>query len=96
IELAASKSNRSAYGARVKVAAGEITQVQERRSGGSYLSQNDVRLHFGLAARARVESIEVRWPSGLAQTFKDVPANAFVRISEGSGELTVLRTISAR
>lgn len=96
IDLAASKSNRSAFGARVSVVAGEITQVQERRSGGSYLSQNDARLHVGLATRARADTIEVRWPSGLAQTFKDVPANSFIRITEGSGEVGVLRTLPSR
>jgi hypothetical protein len=89
IDLAGTASNRSAYGARVTVTAGDFTQMQERRSGGSYISQNDTRLHFGLEGRTRVDSIEVRWPSGLTQTFTDTPANAFVRITEGEKTLDI-------
>jgi hypothetical protein len=83
IDLAGTNSNRSALGARVKVTSGGFVQTEERRSGGSYLSQNDTRLHFGLEKRARVETVQVRWPSGGTQVFADLPVNAFVRLTEG-------------
>ncbi len=83
INLIGAKGNRSAFGARVKVTAGDLVQVAERRSGGSYLSHNDARLHFGLAQRTKVDLVEIRWPSGAVETFKDVPANSFINIKEG-------------
>jgi hypothetical protein len=83
INLIGAKSNRSACGARVKVTAGDLVQVAERRSGGSYLSHNDTRLHFGLEKRAKVDAVEVRWPSGVTQKFMNLPVNSFVRIKEG-------------
>jgi hypothetical protein len=52
------------------------------RSGGSYLSQNDLRLHFGLGASARVDRIEIAWPSGTRQTLRDVTADRVVAIEE--------------
>jgi hypothetical protein len=83
IELAGRTSNRSALGARVTVTAGDLIQVEERRGGGSYLSQNDTRLHFGLQKRAMADRIEVRWPDGAVQSLTRVPANRFVTITEG-------------
>src|SRR5262249_54227158 len=58
------KSNRDGIGARVKVVAGDLTQIGEVYSGGSYISQNDMRVHFGLEQRTRIDLIEVRWPRG--------------------------------
>ena len=78
IDLVGRKSNRSAFGARVKVVAGDLTQIDERRSGGSYLSQNDTRLHFGLEKRQKVDRVEVRWPDGAVETLTDVEANRFI------------------
>jgi hypothetical protein len=83
VDLVGKKSNRSAFGARVKVVAGDLVQVAERRGGGSYISQNDTRLHFGLEKRQRVDTIEVRWPGGASQSVTNVPANRFVTITEG-------------
>jgi hypothetical protein len=83
IDVAGTNSNRSALGARVKVTSGGFVQTEERRSGGSYLSQNDTRLHFGLEKRGRVDTVQVRWPSGGTQVFADLPVNAFVRLTEG-------------
>ena len=83
IDLVGRKSNRSAFGARVTVTAGDLVQVDERRSGGSYLSQNDVRLHFGLEKRQKVDRIEVRWPGGGVDTVSGVEANRFITITEG-------------
>ncbi len=79
------KSNRDGIGARVKVVSGNLTQVDEVRSGGSYLSQNDLRLHFGLEKRTTVDTIEVRWPSGVVDTVTGIRANKIVTIKEGKG-----------
>jgi hypothetical protein len=82
IQLTGRRSNRSALGAKVKVTAGGRTLVDEVRSGGSYLSQNDFRLHFGLATAQKMDRIEIEWPSGIRQTLRDVPADRVVRIEE--------------
>jgi enediyne biosynthesis protein E4 len=84
-ELAGTKSNRMAIGARIKLTAGNMTQTEEVHSGGSYLSQNDTRLHFGLGSATKVDRIEVRWPSGAVETLNDLPANQFYSVLEGSG-----------
>ena len=63
IDLIGRKTNRSAFGARVKVVAGDLIQIDERRSGGSYLSQNDTRLHFGLGRREKADRIEYAGPT---------------------------------
>jgi enediyne biosynthesis protein E4 len=67
LELQGTKSNRLAIGARVHITAAGITQSDEIRSGGSYLSQNDLRLHFGLGSAKSIDSVEIRWPSGLVE-----------------------------
>ena len=85
LNLIGSKSNRSAFGARVKVIAGDLVQIAERRSSGSYISQNDARLHFGLERRTKIDAIEVRWPSGGVERFTNIPANTFISIREGEG-----------
>jgi hypothetical protein len=54
-------------------------------SGSSYYSQNDLRLHFGLGKAARVDRIDVRWPSGQRESLADVAVNRIIRIREGSG-----------
>lgn len=83
--LVGSKSNRAAIGARVTIHAGALTQFDEVRSGGSYLSQSDLRLHFGLGSAARIDLVEVRWPSGKVESFKDVAADKIYTIVEGKG-----------
>ncbi len=84
-ELAGAKSNRMAIGARVKVVAGGITQTDEVHSGGSYLSQNDTRLHFGLGSAKTIDRIEIRWPSGAVETLTALAADQFYSVLEGSG-----------
>lgn len=84
VRLEGTKSNRSAIGARVLVRYGDKVQAQELMSQSSYLSANDPRLHFGLG-RAKTASIEVHWPSGRAETVKDVGANQLVNLREGAG-----------
>jgi hypothetical protein len=85
VKLVGTKSNRSAIGARLKLAAGGATQWQEVRGGGSYNSQNDLRVHFGLGAAAKVERLEVRWPNGLVEAWRDLPADRIHTLTEGTG-----------
>ncbi len=93
IELVGRTSSRSALGARVTVTAGDLVQVDERRGGGSYLSQNDTRLHFGLQRRQTADRIDVRWPDGAMQSLTAVPANRFITITEGEPpDAAVVRT----
>ena len=84
-ELAGTKSNRLAIGARLKLVAGGMTQTSQILSGGSYLSQNDLRVHFGLGAATKIESLEIRWPSGEMETLKDLDADRFYAVLEGKG-----------
>jgi len=81
------KSNRDGIGARVKVVAGDLTQVDEVRSGDSYLSQSDMRLHFGWEKRTKVDLIEVRWPSGTVDKITNVGINRIITIKEGQGKV---------
>ena len=81
------KSNREGIGTRVKLRCGKETQINEVRSGSSYLSQNDFRLHFGLGKSATVDLLEVNWPSGLVERFEDLAANQLVVVKEGKGIL---------
>ena len=92
------KSNRDGIGARVKVIAGDLIQIDEVRSGGSYLSHNDLRLHFGLEKRTKIDLIEVRWPSGLVDKITDVSVNKIVTVREGQGAVEVrdFRRVSQR
>lgn len=83
--LIGTKSNRAAIGARVTVRAAGMTQFDEVRGGNGYLSQNDQRLHFGLGAAARMDAVEVRWPSGAVEKFSSLPADAVYTIVEGKG-----------
>jgi hypothetical protein len=90
IKLVGVKSNRSGIGARLKCVAGELKQIDEVRSGGSYLSQNDLRVHFGLGSSPKIDLLEVHWPSGQSDKFHDIPADQFVTLREG-GELIKVR-----
>ena len=91
-QLAGTKSNRMAIGARVTIEAAGMSQIDEVRGGGSYNSSNDTRLHFGLGRSATMTKVVVRWPDGLQQKFEDVPADAIYRIEEG-GELKKLSSL---
>jgi hypothetical protein len=85
LELAGTKSNRLALNARVRITAGELAQTDEVRSSGSYLSQSDLRLHFGLADHLRAERVEIFWPSGATETLTNVESDRFYCVKEGSG-----------
>jgi hypothetical protein len=82
LQLEGVASNRSAIGAQVRVIADGHTQMDEVRSGGGYLSQSDLRLHFGLGGATRVERIQVVWPSGRKQNLSDAPVDRVMRIRE--------------
>lgn len=84
VSLTGATSNRSAIGARVTVETPRRKQIDEVMSGGSYYSQNDMALYFGLGNALTVSRLEVRWPSGAVQEWRDVPANETVLIAEGS------------
>ena len=81
--LIGTKSNRAAIGARVSVTTSKMTQIDEVRAGGSYNSTNDTRLHFGLGSETVMNKIEVSWPSGLRQEFREVQGDAIYEIKEG-------------
>ena len=80
------KSNRDGIGARLTVKAGARTFVDEVRSGSSYDSNHDMRVHFGLGSVAKADYVDVRWPSGLVERFSDVPIDRITTIKEGGGK----------
>jgi enediyne biosynthesis protein E4 len=82
LQLAGTKSNRSAIGARVRLTAAGRSRIDQVMSGGSYLSQSDLRLHFGLGASQEVDSIEITWPGGARQKLEHVRADRVVSIRE--------------
>ncbi len=83
-DLEGSPANRLALNARIRVTTGKLQQSGEVRSGGSYLSQSDLRLHFGLGDASRIDKVEVIWPNGATQTFEDVPADHFYHLTQGA------------
>jgi hypothetical protein len=86
-KLVGTASNRDAIGARVHVVAGgasKVEQWQEVRGGGSYMSQNDFRVHFGLAAATAVDRVEVRWPNGSEERWERLPAGTIHTLREGA------------
>ena len=87
VKCIGTKSNRSAIGARVRVVTGRHSQMNEILSGSSYLSQNDFRLHFGLGQSKQADSVEIRWPLGLVESFKNIEANQLLVLQEGRGIL---------
>jgi hypothetical protein len=87
IKCIGTKSNRSAIGTRVRVTAKDLTQIDEVLSGSGYYSQNDLRLHFGLGTIDRVDLVEVVWPSGLKESFRDVAADHLLVLRESEGIL---------
>ncbi|MGO9471696.1 MAG: FG-GAP-like repeat-containing protein [Isosphaeraceae bacterium] len=82
--LEGTKSNRDGVGARITVTAGGRRQVAQRMGGGSYQSANDPRLHFGLGACDRIESVEIRWPAGKIDRWTDLAAGRGYLLQEGN------------
>ncbi len=85
VKCLGTKSNRSGIGARVRVVTGRSSQIEEVMSGSSYISQNDLRLHFGLGAATIVDLLEVRWLGGQTESFRSVAANRLIVVQEGRG-----------
>ena len=80
------KSNRDGIGARLKLTAGGRTFVDQVTSGSSYLTQHDMRVHFGLGAAAKVDRLEITWPDGRVEVTENLPVNHVVTVREGQGE----------
>jgi hypothetical protein len=87
IKCVGTKSNRSANGTRVKVTCGDHSQIDEVMSGSSYYSQNDFRLHFGLGSATKVDRVDLTWPSGVKESFPNLPANRLIVVQETKGIL---------
>ena len=86
VTLRGRRSNRSGFGSRVTVTSGGIDQTKEVRSGGSFLSHNDTRLHFGLGEAEKADCFKVRWASGKTESFPGTPTNRDVVLFEGQGD----------
>jgi enediyne biosynthesis protein E4 len=97
IRTIGTKSNRSGIGARLRCVthppgvAKPQQQIDEVRSGGSYLSQNDLRVHFGIGKAEKVDVLEVRWPSGQLDTLRDIKPNQLIVVKESEG---ILRSVA--
>src|SRR5437588_9919913 len=85
IELIGVKSNLDALGAQVTLDQNGDKYQKEIRSGGGFMSQSDVRVHFGLGKAEKADKIVIRWPNGLLKTLKDLEANRYYVVREGSG-----------
>jgi hypothetical protein len=85
VRVIGTKSNRSGIGTRLTLTTGGRRQLREVQSGSSYLTQNDLRAHFGLGAASRSERLEIRWPSGATEVVADLPANHVITVREGEG-----------
>jgi len=88
--LEGSPQNRLALNARVWVTTDKLRQMNEVRSGGSYLSQRDLRLHFGIGRSARIDKVEVLWPNGGRQVFENIAGDRFYHLTQG-GALTAAK-----
>jgi len=101
VKTIGTQSNRSGIGARLRCVTrppGESKphqQIDEVRSGGSYISQNDLRIHFGLGKAEKVDLLEIRWPSGGVDTLKDIPPNQMIVVKEGEGIVRTARFAKA-
>jgi hypothetical protein len=84
-QLEGVKSNRLALNARIRATAGRLVQLGEVVSGGSYLSQHDLRIHFGLGDHDRVDKVEIFWPGGKTETLTNLAADRFYSVREGAG-----------
>jgi hypothetical protein len=90
-QLEGSPSNRLALNAKIWVTVDGVTQMSELLSGSSYLSQSDVRQHFGLGSARTMSEVRVRWPDGKTQTFHDVASDCFYRLREGGSPVVDIR-----
>jgi enediyne biosynthesis protein E4 len=102
VKTIGTKSNRSGIGARIRCVtrvAGEgkqHSQIDEVRSGGSYISQNDLRVHFGIGTAEKIDLLEIRWPSGQIDVIKDVKPNQQIFVEEGKGIVRTMQFQAAK
>jgi enediyne biosynthesis protein E4 len=85
LKTVGTRSNRDGIGAKITLKLGKRTLVDEVRSGSSYISQNDLRVHFGLGPADKVEAVQVRWPSGLVEHFDHLAVDTIHTLKEGTG-----------
>jgi enediyne biosynthesis protein E4 len=90
VKTVGTRSNRDGIGARLKLTAGDLVQYASVRSGESYLSGNDPRVHFGLGQKSKIDELEIRWPSGQVDRLRNVPADRILTAEEGKGIVRVL------
>jgi len=83
LNLIGTNSNRDGIGAKVKIIAGDLVQLQQSKGGTSYCSSHDKRLFFGLGRRDKLDSVEIKWPSGVVDRLRNVSANQFLTVREG-------------
>jgi hypothetical protein len=84
-ELSGTKSNRLALNGRISIVAAGVTQTDEIHSGGSYLSQNDLRIHFGIGTSEKIQSVTIHWPSGRVETLNNLAVDKYYSVLEGQG-----------
>ena len=82
VELVGHKSNRDGIGACIKITTASGSQWATVTTSGSYLSASDKRAHFGLGANEKALSVEIRWPSGIMQSVRNVGADQFLKVDE--------------
>ena len=85
IHTVGTKSNRDGIGAQIRVKAGGRIRIDEVRSGSSYISSSDMRVHFGLGKTDTIDWVEIRWPSGLTERFTNLPVDQIETLTEGAG-----------
>jgi hypothetical protein len=90
VKTVGTRSNRDGIGARLKLTAGDLMQYASVRSGESYLSGNDPRVHFGLGQKDRIDELEIRWPSGQVERLRNLPVDRILTVEEGKGIVRVL------
>jgi len=83
--LIGTKSNRDGTGSSLKLTAGDFVRVEQGKGGMSYMSASDPRIHFGLAKRTKIDSLEITWPSGQVDRLKEVPLDKIIAVKEGVG-----------
>jgi hypothetical protein len=85
LQLVAAKSNPGAVGVLLNWQAGALKQSRLKTSGGSYLASHDPREILGVGRHAKVDSLEIRWPSGKVDKLSNLPVNTYIRVVEGEG-----------
>lgn len=83
--LEGSGHNRLALNAPVRITAGDLAEMDEVRSEGSYLSQSDLRVHFGLGGHSPIDKVEIFWPLGEKETLSNLAADRYYTVREGEG-----------